>query len=450
MRGPAATPCTPARRGRTRQAARDLNTANMADSYFHAQSEKVKWLLLEFCIAQIFKSVACWPLVHFVQMVTTWSNYFEVLTSFFSFWRCWPFIYLLCRQHFFTSCSLCAGVDPLFTVLTSWLFSPCADVDPLSTLSESVDLLTLVTFCGCWPFVYIVWKCWPLDFCHFVQLLILCTHCLEVLTSWLLSLCADVDPFFILCVTVDLLTIVTLCGCWPFVYNVWKCWPLDSCQFFGCWPFVHIVWKCWPLDSCHFLRLMTLCLHCLEVLTSWLLSLCAGFDPFSILSESVELLTFVTLCSFWPLLSFCVKCRVGLLFTWFRSWKLFLLCKTVDLLFTFWLCKRLPLFILCVDCDPLFILCVDCDPLFILCVDCDPLFILCVDCAPLCILCVPVSVDLLLTFVLVLILDPLFFFSYFCMCWPFDYFVLHLFLCISVTTCPRPACVVPFFILCVK
>jgi hypothetical protein len=45
MRGPAATPCTPARRGRTRQAARDLNTANMADSYFHAQSEKVWWLL---------------------------------------------------------------------------------------------------------------------------------------------------------------------------------------------------------------------------------------------------------------------------------------------------------------------------------------------------------------------------------------------------------------------
>jgi hypothetical protein len=41
MRGPAATPCTPARRGRTRQDARDLNTANMADSYFHAQSEKV-------------------------------------------------------------------------------------------------------------------------------------------------------------------------------------------------------------------------------------------------------------------------------------------------------------------------------------------------------------------------------------------------------------------------
>jgi hypothetical protein len=41
MRGPAATPSTPARRGRTRQAARDLNTANMADSYFHAQSEKV-------------------------------------------------------------------------------------------------------------------------------------------------------------------------------------------------------------------------------------------------------------------------------------------------------------------------------------------------------------------------------------------------------------------------
>jgi hypothetical protein len=59
MRGPAATPCTPARRGRTRQAARDLNTANMADSYFHAQSEKVMWLLLQFCIAQIFKSVAC-------------------------------------------------------------------------------------------------------------------------------------------------------------------------------------------------------------------------------------------------------------------------------------------------------------------------------------------------------------------------------------------------------
>jgi hypothetical protein len=46
MRGPAATPCTPARRGRTRQAARDLNTANMADSYFHAQSEKVRWLLI--------------------------------------------------------------------------------------------------------------------------------------------------------------------------------------------------------------------------------------------------------------------------------------------------------------------------------------------------------------------------------------------------------------------
>jgi hypothetical protein len=45
MRGPAATPSTPARRGRTRQAARDLNTANMADSYFHAQSEKVRWLL---------------------------------------------------------------------------------------------------------------------------------------------------------------------------------------------------------------------------------------------------------------------------------------------------------------------------------------------------------------------------------------------------------------------
>ena len=41
LRGPPATPRTPARRGRSGKGARDLDTANMADSYFEAQSGKV-------------------------------------------------------------------------------------------------------------------------------------------------------------------------------------------------------------------------------------------------------------------------------------------------------------------------------------------------------------------------------------------------------------------------
>ncbi len=143
-----------------------------------------------------------------------------------------------------------------------------------------------------------------------------------------------------------------------------------------------------------------------EVLPSG--SHCAGVEPLSILFGSGDLWTLFTFCRFWPLLSFCVKCRVELLFTLCWCWKLLLLCKAVDPWFTFWINKCLPLFILCV------------------------------------------SVNLLLTFVLVLILDPLFFCSYFCMCWPFGYFVLHLFLCISVTSFPRPACVDPFSILCVE
>ncbi len=137
MRGPAATPCTPARRGRTRQAARDLNTANMADSYFHAQSEKVRWRLRKFCIAQIFKSAARWPLVLFVQILTTCSNYFEVLTSFPLFAGVYsPIVQVL---------SLC----PRFLeVLTSWHLTLCADVD-----------LSLYCVDPC----SFVWRCWPLS-----------------------------------------------------------------------------------------------------------------------------------------------------------------------------------------------------------------------------------------------------------------------------------------------
>ncbi|XP_023343930.1 origin recognition complex subunit 2-like [Eurytemora carolleeae] len=41
LRGPPATPRTPARRGRTGKEARELNAANMAESYFEAQSAKV-------------------------------------------------------------------------------------------------------------------------------------------------------------------------------------------------------------------------------------------------------------------------------------------------------------------------------------------------------------------------------------------------------------------------
>ena len=41
LRVPPATPRTPARRGRSGKGARDLDTANMADSYFEAQSGKV-------------------------------------------------------------------------------------------------------------------------------------------------------------------------------------------------------------------------------------------------------------------------------------------------------------------------------------------------------------------------------------------------------------------------
>ena len=42
LRGPSATPQTPARRGRMGKGARDLDTNNMAESYFEAQASKVE------------------------------------------------------------------------------------------------------------------------------------------------------------------------------------------------------------------------------------------------------------------------------------------------------------------------------------------------------------------------------------------------------------------------
>lgn len=45
--GPPATPRTPARKGRAGRGARDLNAANMAESYFEAQSAKVRWVIKE-------------------------------------------------------------------------------------------------------------------------------------------------------------------------------------------------------------------------------------------------------------------------------------------------------------------------------------------------------------------------------------------------------------------
>ena len=53
LRGPPATPRTPARRGRTGKGARELNAANMAESYFEAQSAKVRKVKTKYC--QIIK-----------------------------------------------------------------------------------------------------------------------------------------------------------------------------------------------------------------------------------------------------------------------------------------------------------------------------------------------------------------------------------------------------------
>jgi hypothetical protein len=35
----------------------------------------------------------------------------------------------------------------------------------------------LFILCSCWPFIHIVWKCWPLDSCHFVQMLTPSLYC---------------------------------------------------------------------------------------------------------------------------------------------------------------------------------------------------------------------------------------------------------------------------------
>ncbi len=154
----------------------------------------------------------------------------------FSFWRCWTFVYMLCRclplVHFVQVLTL---YPYCLEVLTSWLLSLCADVDHMFKLFWSVNLL--FSFCSCWTFVYMLCRC-------------------------LFSHCAGVDPLSILSGSVDLMTFVTLCRCWPFIHIVWKWWPLDSCHFVQMSTPFYIVVNCWPhVCLCKYFPLLILLIN---------------------------------------------------------------------------------------------------------------------------------------------------------------------------------------------